>query len=229
MVIYYIPLHNKGNTIDPLKTHIIRKEKKFHLAAKHFPLLQNLSRLLPVSSHSSFGFAARLRHLWGKFIILHRSVAIASRIFSLGASQSPIWLLHRTNGTSQIATACISLEYSALPPTRDGFSIFLENEASTRGLCHMITACSRSPRRARRPACPAPALRHTCRGKMAAVQLNLRSAKGPFAWTCVPSFSRRPTVTISRRGVKSFIHLSALLFSFLVDFFFFPLQLHSCV
>lgn len=153
MLLCYVPIHNKGKTINVWKIHMIRNKKNQPIVAKIF----HYCRIFHISSYVLaffFRFAARLRHLWGKFIILYRSVAIASRIFSLAASQSPIWLPHRTNCTSQIATACISLEYSALPPTRHGFSIFLENEASTQGLCHMITACQGS--HAARNAPPAP-------------------------------------------------------------------------
>lgn len=98
------------------------------------------------------------------------------------------------------------------------------------GLCQMITVwmCQESHPACRTPLALSaimrpinrlnPLLRSACRNKMAAVQLNLRSARGLFAWTCVPSFSRYPTVTISQRGLKSCIYLSPL--PFLVQFIF---------
>lgn len=150
---------------------------------------------------------------------MYRSVAIAYRIFSLAASQSPIWLPHRTNCTSQIATACISLEYSALPPTRDGFSVVLENEASTQRLCHMITACQGS--HAARNAPPAPPPLSATHGEARWPPSNsiCGQRRGHLLEHVFHHFRRYPTVTLSQRGVKSFIRSNILLFFFSNLFF----------
>lgn len=97
-------------------------------------------------------------------------------------------------GTSQIAAACISSEYSALPPTPGGFSISLENEGSTRGLRHNDHSLSRSPRSATTPPAPSPPTPRSppcvlwqdgCRPTQFAV-----SEWGQLRETRVPSFCR---------------------------------------
>lgn len=90
---------------------------------------------------------------------IHHFVSLCcNRISRLLARCQPIPHLALSQNQRHVSD-CHSLHLIGifcLPPTRDGFSIFLENEASTRGLCHMITACQGAHAACNAP--PAPPL-----------------------------------------------------------------------
>lgn len=144
----------------------------------------------------------------------------------LDSRQSPSWLFHNSGCTPQIATARITLQYLISLCMWNQFLCVLrwypfcfllawKNDSgpylayarwSQFGCVKNPTQLVEPPRPFSHHAfyqSPHPLLRSACWNKMAAFQLNLRSAKGLFAWTCVPPFSWYPTVTISQRGVKS--------------------------
>lgn len=201
---------------------MIRNKKKSTDSGKNFPLLQNLSYLLLrprflLSFRCSIETPVRQIHY---FVSL-----CCNRISHLLAHCQPIPHLAPSQNQLHVSD-CHSLHLIGIfrLATHATWLFYLLGKRSLdSGVMPHDHRLSRIPRSSQRPACPAPALRHACRGKMAAVQLNLRSAKGPFARTCVPSFSRCPTVRLSQRGVKSFSR-SSILFFCLISFFFLTLD-----